>query len=126
MELSSDYKLLPFAINWKDGSSGYQSRREDTTHGLRFPIPGLGCSRCGWYSQTVEVPEELCRLNSCIAAIQYHIEPVFYIYNMTYVRMTTSAGEIDIQLYTEECPETTNNFLKLVDDGFYDGFTSTE
>ena len=40
---------------------------------------------------------------------------------MTYVRMTTSAGEIDIQLYTEECPETTNNFLKLVDDGFYDG-----
>ena len=34
---------------------------------------------------------------------------------MTYVRMTTSAGEIDIQLYTEECPETTNNFLKLVD-----------
>ena len=40
---------------------------------------------------------------------------------MTYVRMTTSAGEIEIQLYTEECPETTNNFLKLVDDGFYDG-----
>ena len=40
---------------------------------------------------------------------------------MTCVRMTTSAGEIEIQLYTEECPETTNNFLKLVDDGFYDG-----
>ena len=46
---------------------------------------------------------------------------LLYIDNMTYVRMTTSAGEIDIQLYTEECPETTNNFLKLVDDGFYDG-----
>jgi cyclophilin family peptidyl-prolyl cis-trans isomerase len=41
--------------------------------------------------------------------------------NMTYVRMTTSAGEIDIDLYTDECPETTENFLKLVDDGFYDG-----
>ncbi|MBD60922.1 MAG: peptidylprolyl isomerase [Euryarchaeota archaeon] len=40
---------------------------------------------------------------------------------MTYVRMTTSAGEIDIELYTEECPDTTGNFLKLVDDGFYDG-----
>ena len=40
---------------------------------------------------------------------------------MTYVRMTTSAGEIDIELYTDECPETTGNFLKLVDDGFYDG-----
>ena len=35
--------------------------------------------------------------------------------------MTTSAGEIDIELYTDECPETTGNFLKLVDDGFYDG-----
>ena len=40
---------------------------------------------------------------------------------MTTVRMTTSAGEIDILLYTEDCPETTGNFLKLVDEGFYDG-----
>ena len=40
---------------------------------------------------------------------------------MTHVRMTTSAGEIDIELYTDNCPETTGNFLKLVDDGFYDG-----
>ena len=39
----------------------------------------------------------------------------------TTVRMTTSAGEIDILLYTEDCPETTGNFLKLVDEGFYDG-----
>jgi cyclophilin family peptidyl-prolyl cis-trans isomerase len=38
---------------------------------------------------------------------------------MTYVRMTTSAGEIDIELYTDECPDTTANFLKLVDDEFY-------
>ncbi len=35
--------------------------------------------------------------------------------------MTTSAGEILIGLYTEDCPETTGNFLKLVDDGFYNG-----
>ena len=37
------------------------------------------------------------------------------------VRMTTSAGDIDIALYTEDCPETTGNFLKLVDDEFYNG-----
>ena len=35
--------------------------------------------------------------------------------------MTTSAGDIDIALYTEDCPETAGNFLKLVDDGFYNG-----
>tara|TARA_B100000482_G_scaffold55111_1_gene37500 strand:+ start:205 stop:690 length:486 start_codon:yes stop_codon:yes gene_type:complete len=39
----------------------------------------------------------------------------------TIVRMTTSAGPIDIELFTEDCPETTGNFLRLVDDGFYDG-----
>ena len=39
----------------------------------------------------------------------------------TIVRMTTSAGEIDIELFTEDCPETTGNFLKLVDEGFYNG-----
>ena len=39
----------------------------------------------------------------------------------TIVRMTTSAGPIEIALYTDECPETTGNFLRLVDDGFYDG-----
>ncbi len=40
---------------------------------------------------------------------------------MTLVRMTTSAGDMDIQLYTEDCPDTTGNFLRLVDDGYYDG-----
>lgn len=40
---------------------------------------------------------------------------------MTVVRMTTSAGEIFVLLYTVDCPKTTTNFLKLVDDGFYDG-----
>ena len=39
----------------------------------------------------------------------------------TMVRMTTSAGDIDIALYTEDCPETTGNFLKLVDEEFYNG-----
>jgi len=29
------------------------------------------------------------------------------------------AGEIVIELYTEECPITTNNFIKLADEGFF-------
>ena len=40
---------------------------------------------------------------------------------MTYVMMETSQGLITIELYTKDCPETTGNFLKLVDEGFYDG-----
>ena len=40
---------------------------------------------------------------------------------MTDVIMSTSAGNIRIRLFTEEAPETTGNFLKLVDDGFYNG-----
>ncbi len=40
---------------------------------------------------------------------------------MTDVVMQTSAGIITIRLFTEEAPETTDNFLKLVDSGFYNG-----
>lgn len=40
---------------------------------------------------------------------------------MTIVQMSTTLGEIQIQLYTDDCPETTDNFLKLVDSGFYNG-----
>ncbi len=40
---------------------------------------------------------------------------------MTYVGMSTTLGEIQIELYTNDCPETTGNFLKLVDSGYYDG-----
>ena len=40
---------------------------------------------------------------------------------MTDVMMQTSAGDIRIRLFTEEAPETTANFLKLVDSGFYNG-----
>ncbi|MAV60122.1 MAG: peptidylprolyl isomerase [Euryarchaeota archaeon] len=40
---------------------------------------------------------------------------------MTHVMMETSQGLITIELYTDDCPETTANFLKLVDEGFYDG-----
>ncbi|RZD35452.1 MAG: hypothetical protein CXT72_04140 [Methanobacteriota archaeon] len=33
---------------------------------------------------------------------------------MTNVTMYTSAGDINIKLYTDDCPDTTANFLKLV------------
>ena len=40
---------------------------------------------------------------------------------MTDVIMQTSAGNIRISLFTQDAPETTANFLRLVDDGFYNG-----
>ena len=40
---------------------------------------------------------------------------------MTRVRMQTSEGDVIIELFTEEMPITAGNFLKLVDDGYYDG-----
>ena len=40
---------------------------------------------------------------------------------MTRVRLQTSEGDVIIELFTEEMPITAGNFLKLVDDGYYDG-----
>jgi len=40
---------------------------------------------------------------------------------MSDVMMQTSAGNIRIRLFTDEAPDTTANFLRLVDSGFYDG-----
>ena len=37
------------------------------------------------------------------------------------VRLETSMGNIDIELYEEDMPETVKNFLSYVDSGFYDG-----
>jgi peptidyl-prolyl cis-trans isomerase B (cyclophilin B) len=37
------------------------------------------------------------------------------------VRLYTSRGEIDLGLYEELAPETTENFLAYVEKGFYDG-----
>lgn len=36
-------------------------------------------------------------------------------------RMTTSLGDITIELYEQKAPETVKNFLQYVDAGFYDG-----
>ena len=39
----------------------------------------------------------------------------------TNVLMKTSAGDIQLQMYDDNSPETVANFMKLVDQGFYDG-----
>ena len=40
---------------------------------------------------------------------------------MTSVLMRTSAGDITIELFDDKAPKTVENFLKLVDKGFYNG-----
>jgi cyclophilin family peptidyl-prolyl cis-trans isomerase len=37
------------------------------------------------------------------------------------VRLETSAGPVTVELYADQAPQTVANFLKYVDDGFYDG-----
>ena len=38
-------------------------------------------------------------------------------------RFTTSMGEFDIELFEDRAPRTTQNFVELVEKGFYDGVT---
>jgi peptidyl-prolyl cis-trans isomerase B (cyclophilin B) len=40
---------------------------------------------------------------------------------MTKVRLTTSKGTIALELFPDEAPGTVANFVKLVEDGYYDG-----
>ncbi|MGD0197291.1 MAG: peptidylprolyl isomerase [Solirubrobacteraceae bacterium] len=40
---------------------------------------------------------------------------------MSVATMTTSEGEIVIELFDEDAPKTVENFRKLASDGFYDG-----
>ena len=40
---------------------------------------------------------------------------------MTQVRLQTSKGDINVELFTKEAPGTVANFVKLITDGFYDG-----
>lgn len=37
------------------------------------------------------------------------------------VRLESSAGPVTVELYEDKAPQTVANFLKYVDDGFYDG-----
>ncbi|MSX01822.1 MAG: peptidylprolyl isomerase [Actinobacteria bacterium] len=42
---------------------------------------------------------------------------------MSAATMTTSEGDIKIELFEEDAPKTVENFRKLAQDGFYDGLT---
>ena len=42
---------------------------------------------------------------------------------MSAATMKTSEGDIRIELFDEDAPETVANFRKLAEDGFYDGLT---
>jgi peptidyl-prolyl cis-trans isomerase B (cyclophilin B) len=39
------------------------------------------------------------------------------------VKMETSKGEIELELYPQYAPKTVNNFVFLIREGFYDGVT---
>jgi peptidyl-prolyl cis-trans isomerase B (cyclophilin B) len=43
--------------------------------------------------------------------------------SMTTATITTNKGAIKLELFTEQAPETTGNFIKLANDGFYNGLT---
>jgi cyclophilin family peptidyl-prolyl cis-trans isomerase len=40
---------------------------------------------------------------------------------MSQMTMTTNHGEIQLELFDEDAPETVGNFRRLAEDGFYDG-----
>ncbi len=39
----------------------------------------------------------------------------------TYVKMSTSEGDIYLELWADKAPETVKNFVRYVEEGFYDG-----
>jgi len=42
---------------------------------------------------------------------------------MTTATISTPKGDIKLELFTDQAPKTTGNFIKLAKDGFYDGLT---
>jgi len=42
---------------------------------------------------------------------------------MTTATITTTKGAIKLELFTEQAPKTTDNFIKLAKEGFYDGLS---
>ena len=39
------------------------------------------------------------------------------------VKLETTQGEISLELYPEHAPKTVNNYMFLINEGFYDGVT---
>ena len=55
-----------------------------------------------------------------IAEKQFSLEEITEMKNKA-VLITTNVGTFMIELYPEDAPNTVNNFLKLIESGFYDG-----
>ncbi len=71
--------------------------------------------KTGWYAATGLVM--LAFMAGLISPPSYSSETG----NKTMVKMTTSMGEIEIELYPDEAPVTVRNFIEYVQSGFFDG-----
>ena len=53
----------------------------------------------------------------------YYIKNLILKFKMSKVLMNTDKGQLKIDLFDNDAPNTVANFLKLVSDGFYDGLS---
>jgi len=58
---------------------------------------------------------------SLILILQLTVAAAGHTQEKTMIKMTTNFGVIEIEMFTEQAPNTTANFIKYVSDGFYDG-----
>lgn len=59
----------------------------------------------------------------CIIAVVFSLNNSVIHAETIKIMMKTSAGEIGLELYPEKAPITVKNFLKYVDNGYYEGGT---
>ena len=58
---------------------------------------------------------------SLVLILQLIFAAVGHTQEKTMIKMTTNFGVIEIELFTEQAPNTTENFIQYVNDGFFDG-----
>jgi peptidyl-prolyl cis-trans isomerase B (cyclophilin B) len=58
---------------------------------------------------------------SLVLILQLTFAAVGHAQEKTMIKMTTNFGVIEIDLFTEQAPNTTANFIQYVNDGFFDG-----
>ncbi len=58
---------------------------------------------------------------SLVLILQLAVAAVGHTQEKTMIKMTTNFGVIDIEMFTEQAPNTTANFIQYVNDGFFDG-----
>ncbi len=68
-----------------------------------------------------EKPKEVQPAEAVKPAAEHPAKPATAEEKFVYVKMTTSKGDIVIELNNEKAPISTKNFLSYVDDKFYDG-----